>query len=121
MRGHAEILFPRTALLRRARQAKNLLGQIGIAGKGSVRSEQDHVRVETEKAPIGFVRVEHAAAGVGDQCPLRQIIDKGLGDVVAGLALAEMQNADGTREQAEHADDGEAGKDSEDEGLGHLA
>ncbi len=32
-----------------------------------------------------------------------------------------MQNADGAREQAEHADDGEAGKDGEDEGLGHLA
>jgi hypothetical protein len=52
---------------------------------------------------------------------LREIVDEGLGDVVARLPGPEMEDADGAREQAEHADHGERGKDGEHEGLGHLA
>ena len=58
---------------------------------------------------------------VGDQRPLGEIVDEGLGDVVAGMPLAEMENADGAGEQAEHAHHGKSGKDGEHERLGHLA
>ena len=79
------------------------------------------LRLETEQAAIGLVGVEHAAALIGDQGPSRQIVDEGLGDVVADLALPEMQDADGAGEQAEHADHGKAAKDGKHEGLGHFA
>ena len=52
---------------------------------------------------------------------MRQVVDKGLGDVVARMPAAEMQNADGAGEQAEHADHGKSGQDGEHERLGHLA
>ena len=37
------------------------------------------------------------------------------------MPAAEMQNADGAGEQAEHADHGKSGQDGEHERLGHLA
>ena len=93
-----------------------------VAGEGAVgRGHVGRLRIEAEQIAIGLVGVKHAAGGVGDQGPLRQIVDEGLGDVVARLACAEMKDADGAREQAEHADHGKAGKDGEHEGLGHLA
>ena len=73
------------------------------------------------RVAIGLVGVEHAAALVGDQRALRQIVDEGLGDVVAAVALAEMEDADGAGEQAEHADHGKTAENGKDEGLGHLA
>ncbi len=92
-----------------------------VAGKGAVGRRHARFRIEPEKIAIGFVGVEHAARGVGDQRPLGEIVDEGLGDVVAGMPLAEMENADGAGEQAEHAHHGKAGKDGEHERLGHLA
>ena len=80
-----------------------------------------HVRIEAQEIEIGLVGVEHAAARVGDQRSLRQIVDEGLGDVVAGVCLPEMQNADGAGEEAEDADHGKDGKDAKHEGLGHFA
>ncbi len=77
--------------------------------------------VEPEQVAIGLVGVEHPPRAVGDQSALRQIVDEGLGDVVARMPPAEMQDADGAGEQAEHADHGKAGKDGEHERLGHLA
>ena len=63
--------------------------------------------IKTKQVAIGFVGIKHAAAMIGDQRASRQIVDEGLGDVVAGLRLTEMQDADGTGEQAEHPNDGE--------------
>ena len=120
-RRQAKFLSERPALLGGARQAEDLLGEKTVAGKGTVGRLHDHVWLKPEKVAIGFVRVEHAAALVGDERPLRKVVDEGLGDVVARLRLAEMQDADGAGEQAEHADHGEAAKDGEDERLGHLA
>ena len=37
------------------------------------------------------------------------------------MALAEIEDADGAREQAEHADHGKAGEDGEHERLGYFA
>ena len=120
-RRQAELFAERPALLRGARQAENLLGKIGVAGKGAVWRLHDHAGLKPEQIAVGLVGVEHAAALVGDQRTLRQIVDEGLGDVVARLALPEMQDADGAGEQAEHADHGKAAENGKDEGLGHLA
>ena len=92
-----------------------------IAAKGTIGRWHGGFSVETEERAIGLVGVEHAPRAVGDQSALRQIIDKGLGDVVAAMALAEIKDANGAREEAEHADDGETGKDRENEGLSDLA
>ncbi len=52
---------------------------------------------------------------------MRQVVGEGLGDVVARLALAEMEDADGAGKQAEHANHGKPGEDREHERLGDLA
>ena len=117
----AELLLQRAALMGGARQAEDGFGERRAAGKGAVGRRHTGVGIEPKQAAIGLVGVEHAAGAVGDQRPLRQIVDEGLGDVVAGMPLAEMQDADGAGEQAEHADHGKAGKDGKHEGLGHLA
>ena len=92
-----------------------------VAAEGAVRRRHSGLGVETEQRAIGLVRVKHTARTVGDQSALRQIVDEGLGDVVAGVALTEIKDADGACEETEHADDGKAGEDREHEGLGHLA
>ena len=92
-----------------------------VAGKGAVGRRHRGFPIEPEQRAIGLVRVQHAAGTVGDQRALREIVDECLGDVVPGMALAEMQNADGAGEQAEHADDRERGEDRQHERLGHLA
>ena len=92
-----------------------------IAAKGAIWRWHGRFSIETEQRAIGLVGVEHAPRAVGDESALRQIIDKSLGDVVAAMALAEIEDADGPCEEAEHADDGEAGKNREDEGLRDLA
>jgi len=92
-----------------------------IAGEGAVGRGHARFRLKSEQVTIGLVGVEHAPRAVGDQCALRQIVDKGLGDVVASMSSAEMKDADGAGEQAEHADHGKTGKYGEHERLGHLA
>ncbi len=93
-----------------------------VAGEGTIgRRHGGRAGIEAEQIAIGLVGIKHAARAVGDQRPLRQIIDERLGDVVARLAGTEMEDADGAREQAEHADHGKAGKDREHERLRHLA
>ena len=119
--GHAEFFFQRAALLCGARQAEDGLGERRAAGKGTVGRGHRGIGLEPKQAAIGLVGIEHAAGAVGDQRALRQIVDEGLGDVVTREALAEMQDADGAREQAEHAHHGKPGEDREHEGLGHLA
>ncbi|WP_342022369.1 hypothetical protein [Methyloceanibacter stevinii] len=52
---------------------------------------------------------------------MRQVVDEGLGQIVALVTLAEMQDPDGAGEQAEHAHDGQRRKDREHEGLGDFA
>ncbi len=118
---YAEFFFQRAALLGGARQAEDGLGERRAAGEGTVGRGHRGIGLEPEQAAIGLVGIEHPAGAVGDQRPLRQIVDEGLGDVVTREALAEMQDADGAREQAEHADHGKPGEDREHEGLGHLA
>jgi hypothetical protein len=120
-RRQPELLAKRPALLGGARQAEDLFGEIGVASKGAIWRLYHHAWLKAEQAAIGLVGVEHAAALVGDERPLRQIVDERLGDVVARLALPEMQDADGTREQAEHADHGKSAENGKDEGLGHFA
>ena len=121
-RRQAEFLFQAAGLLRRASKAEDRLGEMRVAGKGAVGRRHRGFRHRARAAiAIGLVRVEHSAGTVGDQRALRQIVDKCLGDVVAGMALAEMQNADGAGEQAEHADDRKPGEDRQNERLGHLA
>ena len=92
-----------------------------VAGKGTVRRRHARFQVEAEQIAIRLVGVEHAPRAVGDQRALRQIVDKSLGDVVARVPPAEMQDADGAGEQAKHADHGEPGQDGKHERLGHLA
>ena len=69
-----------------------------VAGKGAVGRRHARLWLETQQVAIGLVGVEHAARAIGDQSALRQIVDEGLGHVVAGEASAEMQNADGAGE-----------------------
>ncbi len=92
-----------------------------VAGKGAVGRGHAGFSLEPEQVAIGLIGVEHAPRAVGDQRPLRQIVDKSLGDVVARMPPSEMKDADGAGEQAEHADHGKTGKDGKHEGLGHLA
>ena len=120
-RRQAELFLQAAALLRRARQAKDRFGKMRVAGKGAVRRRHARVQVEAEQIAIGLIGIEHAPRAVGDQRPLRQIVDEGLGDVVARMPPAEMQDADGAGEQAEHADHRKPGQDGEHERLGHLA
>ena len=102
-------------------ETEDRLGEMRVAGKGTVGRRHGRFGFEPEQIAIGLVGVEHAPRAVGDQRPLRQIVDKGLGDVIAGMTAAEMQDADRAGEQAEHADHGETGQDGEHERLGHLA
>ena len=120
-RRQAELFAERPALLGCARQAEDLLGEIGAAGKGAIGRLHHHARLKPEQIAVRLVGVEHAAALVGDQGTLRQIVDEGLGDVVARLVLPEMQDADGAGEQAKHADHGKSAENGKDEGLGHFA
>ncbi len=92
-----------------------------VAGEGAVGRRHARLRLEPEQVAIGFIGVEHPPRTIGDQRALRQIVDERLGDVVLRVPAAEMQNADGAGEQAEHPDHGEAGKNGKHEGLGHLA
>ena len=105
----------------RATGGKSPLGEIGTAGKGAVWRLHHHAGLKPEQIAVRLVGVDHAAALVGDQRALRQIVDESLGDVVARLALSEMEDADGAGEQAEHTDDGKSTENGKDEGLGHLA
>ena len=109
------------ALLRSAGEPEDDFGQMRIAAEGPVGRRNCGIWIEAEQVAIGFVRIEDAARAVGDQRALRQVVDEGLGDVVAGVALAEMENSDRASEQAEHADYRKAGEDREHERLGHLA
>ncbi len=94
---------------------------MGTAGKGPVWGQHGGGGVQSEQIAIGLVGIKHVTGTIGDQCALRQIVDEGLGDVVPGMALAEMQDADGAGEQAEDADDGKAGENGEHDRFGHLA
>ncbi len=105
-----------------AREAEDRLGKVRVAGEGAIgRGHRRRLRIEAEQIAIGLIGVEHAAGAIGDESALRQIVDEGLGDVVARLAGTEMEDADGASEQAEHPDHGEAGEDREHERLRHLA
>ena len=95
--------------LRGAREPEDDLGEIGVAAEGAIRRRHRGIGIEAEQIAIGLVRIEHAARAVGDQGALRQIVDEGLGDVVARVTLPKMENADSASEQAEHADHREAG------------
>ena len=116
-----ELLSQAAALLRGAGETENDLGQIRIAAEGAVGRGHGSVGIEAEQVAIGLVGIEDAARAVGDQRTLRQVVDEGLGDIVTAVALAEMENADGASEQAEHADHRKTGEDREHERLGHLA
>ena len=121
-RGQAELLLQAAALLSRAREPKDRLGEMRVAGKGAVRrGHAARFGIEAEQIAIGLVGVKHAPRAIGDQGPVRQIVDKGPGDIVARLARAEMENADGAGKQTKHTDHSKTGKDGEDEGLGHFA
>ena len=120
-RRQAEFLLEAPPLLRRAGKAEDALGKMRVAGEGAVGRRHIRFGLETEQIAIGLVGVEHPPGAVGDQRALRQVVDKGFGDVVARMPAAEMQNADGAGEQAEHADHGKSGQDGEHERLGHLA
>ena len=120
-RRQAELLFQAAALLRRAGETKDRLGEMRVAAEGAVGRRHGGFSVEAEQRAIGLVGVEHAPRAVGDQGALRQIVDECLGDVVAGMALAEIEDADRAREQAKHADHRERGEDRQHERLGHLA
>ena len=52
-RGQPKLLAERPALLRGAREAEDLLGEIGVAGEGTVWRLNYHVWLETEQAAIG--------------------------------------------------------------------
>ena len=120
-RRQAELLFQAAGLLRRASETEDRLGEMRVAAKGAVGRRHRGFPIEPEQRAIGLVRVQHSAGTVGDQRALREIVDECLGDVVPGMALAEIENADGAGEQAEHTDDRERGEDRQNERLGHLA
>ena len=93
---------------------------MGAAGKGAVRRQHGCGGIQSQQIAIGFVGIKHVAGAVGDQGALRQIVDEGLGDVVAGMALAEMEDAHGAGEQAKDADHGKARENGQHDRLGHL-
>ena len=117
----AKFFLQAPPLLGGAAEAEDGFGEMRVAGKGAVWRRHGRARIEPEKIAIGFIGVEHAPGMVGDQGALRQVVDKGSGQVVAGLPSAEMQDADRAGEQAEHPDHGKAAEDGQHERLGHLA
>ena len=76
-----------------------------MAGKGALHAHQPlPVGARPDQPEIRLVGVEDLAVGCSHHGPEGQVVYIGLGQVVAGRALAEMQDADGPREEGEDAD-----------------
>ena len=97
-RRQPELFLETAALLRGAGEPEDRLGEMRIAAEGAVGRRHGGIGIEPQQVAIGPVGVKHPARGIGDQRALRQIVDEGLGQIVTGVALAEIENADGAGE-----------------------